>query len=84
MAGTNPPYNPKQGFEWVPAILALTLTVAKIGLVLMPYFAALKLTTEQAAVMASIVTDQGFDMIWASSVTYWFTTRQRKDEIKQS
>ena len=64
-------YNPKKGLEWVPAFLAIAMTISKCVLLMVPYLAASFLNNEQAAIMASIQTDESFNMVWITSVAYW-------------
>ena len=64
-------YNPKEGFEWVAAFLAVVMTLTKCALLVVPYLAAVYLDNEQAAIMASIQVNESFNLIWVMVITYW-------------
>jgi len=68
---TEEPKSVKEAMAWVPAFIAIVMTLTKCILLIVPYMAATYLNNEQAGIMASISTDEGFNMVWIAAVTFW-------------
>ncbi len=64
-------YDPRTGYEFVPAWLILSMMGAKVLSYLSPYYAAMFLSQENIGLIMSIRQDDAFNMILATLVGYF-------------
>ncbi len=59
-------YDPRSEYEWVPAVLAIVMTLVKCAVLTMPYIAAYNGKPEM-----KLIADETFNMVWVMTVSFW-------------
>lgn len=74
-------YDPRSGYEFVPAWLMLSMMLAKLLAFLSPFFAAMFLSQEKAGLIMAIPSDDTFNMLLATLVGFFI--RENIGKVKE-
>ena len=64
-------YDPRAEYEWVPAVLVVTMMIFKCLAFISPYLAALFLNENELGLILAISSDETFNMILVTLVGFW-------------
>ena len=69
---TTESFDPRKGFEIVPAFLVIILVIVKCIAYLSPYIAAFSTDQQAVGLISSIAADETYNIILGMSITFWF------------